>query len=232
MTTSVTTELKFQRIPSNRTRCCEVTITGMDRLLLHYDNAALMRRAVDWRKEHKQDLHEPWDMREPAWSWISNIQYDGPNVAILQDHFLTCIRHAGDEVLLPKGINGNTFKNLTQLIYIEPYWITICVDGEPIPWKPIKRLRTEEDFSVHQSAARALGFELFCTHVGKHVRVRPCLKNWSARFIIQTTEPLFTVERMKTIFDIAGDRIGIGYWRPGGNTPGPFGRFTTSLKEI
>lgn len=63
------------------------------------------------------------------------------------------------------------------------------------------------------------------------IRCRPCFPEWSARFTIEYDPEL--IPDPKIIADIlqdAGNRIGVGDFRPGRN--GPFGRFRVRQYEI
>jgi hypothetical protein len=90
-------------------------------------------------------------------------------------------------------------------------------------------------FVEQADMARELGFRLFIKRAkigtSKHVRVRPRFDQWTARGEVVTTKQELTFDAVSKLFELAGS-VGLCDWRPGCKTPGPFGMFTSRLKEI
>ena len=79
-----------------------------------------------------------------------------------------------------------------------------------------------------------MGFSLFVKRAkignAKHIRVRPRFENWSCTGDITILDSQISKEILQSILDICGQYKGLGDWRPGAKTPGPFGMFKATVK--
>jgi hypothetical protein len=93
----------------------------------------------------------------------------------------------------------------------------------------------ELPFSDQASAVRDLGFRLFVKRAAvgssKHVRVRPRFDDWTVRGTATIVSPDLSLDIVNQLFELAGN-VGLGDWRPGGKTPGPFGMFTATIEQV
>jgi hypothetical protein len=98
---------------------------------------------------------------------------------------------------------------------------------------PILALQNESDFTKHQREVEKHGFALHLKRAkigqSKHVRVRPVFENWSATGQVHVWDDQITLEALREIVTQAGLYKGLGDWRPGGKTPGPYGMFTATV---
>ena len=140
-------------------------------------------------------------------------------------------------VVVPGGKHGKTFKSQTQsgLMIDQPHW-ALRVNGQTIPMDRIRSLHetNEMDFQIHQRTAQELGFSLLVKRAAigraKHVRVRPIFRDWSAQGTVTVLDDQITEKSLRDIFERSGMYKGLGDWRPGGKTPGPYGRFKAVIK--
>lgn len=65
---------------------------------------------------------------------------------------------------------------------------------------------------------------------GRILRHRPCFEDWRIEFEFELDETIIGVKLMREIVDTAGQRIGLGDFRP--DCKGPFGRFKVTRWEI
>ena len=222
----------------NATRHFEFVLTGVAPMIMHQDNLEFQEAIAAWRKDPENKKYSvPGDDRSPAWTWIGCPYHDGERCGVSQDNVMTCLRNAGAKILVPTGKHGQTFKGMTQLIIIDQILLPVTVDGNPVPWKPIEKLIGVMDFEKHKEVAEKLGFKLFVKRApvnknAKHIRVRPKFNTWTVTGSFMVSEDLLTTEVLKQIFTYAGNYIGLCDWRPGAKTPGPFGRFTSELKQV
>ena len=127
-----------------------------------------------------------------------------------------------------------TYKELSQSgLLIPTEFLDFRADGNQIPMAKIEAMR-DDSFQKMLDKVRALGFRLFVKRavIGgkKHVRVRPRFDNWSVSGTIQIISPDISLDVLNKLFEIAG-RVGLGDWRPGCKTPGPYGMFEATLKK-
>lgn len=217
-------------------RTYQVTLTGETPLLMHYDN-------IDWSDDVAEWLSNPdnkkqskaGDDRTPAWMWLGSCYHDGKHLAIPGANMMRALMEGG--AMVPTGgKNGKTFKAQTQsgMMSREPYW-ALTLNGKPIPWAPIHALRGQSAFSAHREAVRAMGFDLLVKRakvgMSKHVRVRPMLpEGWQAAGTLVVWDEQITKAALERIVAFAGQYKGLGDWRPGGRTPGPYGRFSAQIE--
>lgn len=218
-------------------RTYTVSITGSSPLLMHWDNIAWADELTRWREDpQNKKTSKAGDDRSPAWSWLGSLYNDGANVALPSDNLMRALMESGASVPVPGGKNGKTFKAQSQsgMLVREEFW-PVLVDGEPIPFAPLRELRAEHDFERHGAAAVEQRFSLFVkrARVGmtKHIRVRPRFDRWGLRGTIDVWDEQITGQVLVNLFAVAGAYKGLGDWRPSGRTPGPFGRFSAAVNE-
>ena len=66
--------------------------------------------------------------------------------------------------------------------------------------------------------------------MSKHIRVRPVFQSWSITGDLAVWDDQITKEILQNIIERAGQYKGLGDWRPGGKTPGPYGTFEARLR--
>ena len=223
------------------TRRYEVTLKGESPLLMHKDNIEFGERIKKWQKDPKnKDLSVAGDDRSPAWTWLSYCYHDGNELVVDVDNIMAMLRIAGSKVKHPNG--KGTLKVLTQCgIIAEGLGWKFEVNGKTIPWGPLAKLEGEIDFDKHIAMAEKLGFKLFMKRAmissgfgkgSKHVRIRPMFEDWTCKGTILVLDDVLTADVLQTIFNQGGYFAGLCDWRPGSPTPGQFGRFSATLKEI
>ena len=157
------------------------------------------------------------------------------------DNIMACLRVGGGKVSNPVG--RGSLKTQTQSgIIAEGLGWKMTVNGKPIPWAPFAKLIGETDFVKHLAMAEKYGFKLFMKHATissggggkgtKHIRIRPMFENWMLFGTIIVMDDILTTDILNTIWSQCGFYAGLGDWRPGAKTPGQFGRFSATLKEV
>ena len=225
----------------------QVTLTGDTALLMHNDDVMHADRVKDWQKDPaNKAISVAGDDRSPAWNWQGYLYRNCESVAMPSANVMTTLRQAAAEIILKKN---KTYKELSQagMMFVDEHLDFTGSDGEKIPLQAIDSLDGDrrEDFERHCDAVADLGFTIDIRRVkvgqSKHVRTRPRWEpGWTCTGTLeildeQLVAPLngkngeTVLERM---FDIAGTRKGLCDWRPGGKTPGPFGKFTAELREL
>jgi hypothetical protein len=214
-----------------------VTLTGTTPLLTHKDHIEWAEYMDKWRLDPaNKKLSVPGDDRTPAWRWIGHAYIEGGKVVIPSDNLMTTMREGGSKIQTGKGME--TYKRLTQSgIVVDQIAWPLLVNGNEIPYQPIKDLIDNNDFEYHQKVAESLGFELFVKRAkigaAKHIRVRPRFEGWSTSGTMTVLDDSIKTDTLRTILTFAGIYCGIGDWRPSSpKSPGSFGKFTVSLKEI
>lgn len=217
-------------------RTYEVTITGETPLLMHWDNIQWADEMDAWRTDPDNKKNsKAGDDRTPPWRWIGSVYNDGQHVVIPSDNLARCMMEGSALVLVPGGRSGKTFKAQSQsgMMTQEPVW-PLMVNGAPIAYSDIEKMREIESFREHISAAADVGITLFVKRAkigaSKHIRVRPRFENWSASGTIAVWDDQITKSVLQSILDNAGRYKGLGDWRPGGRTPGPHGMFTADVR--
>jgi len=223
---------------SDGTRTYQVTITGTSPLLMHKDDIEWADRMEQWKLKASQTkgASRAGDDRTPAWRWIGCLYHDESTLVVPADNISRCLMEAGAAFLVP-GAKNKTFKEQTQsgMMPVEMGW-PLLIDGAPIACADVMRLLQSEDFQAHREAATKLNFSLFVKRAkvgaSKHIRVRPRFDRWSASGTVAVWDPQITTQVLTDIVTFAGQRKGLGDWRPSSKTPGQFGRFTAQVKEI
>lgn len=218
-------------------RTYQVTLTGESPLLLHRDNIQWGEAMKRWSSDpNNKKLSVAGDDRTPAHRWIGCLYVNAGLLVIDSDNLMTVLREGGAKC--PAGKGNKTFKRETQsgIVVNEIGW-PITVNGGVIPFAEIEALQTESDFEKHCATASRLGFSLFVKRARvnqtKHVRVRPRFDVWSVSGTLTVLDDTITTEVLERILTHAGAYAGLGDWRPSSpKSPGPFGRFTATIKEI
>ncbi len=220
----------------NRAR---IELTGTMPLLMHADNIDWADKMERWKNDAANKAKsKAGDDRTPPWRWVGCLNYDDPKtgvVTIPSEYIMRSIMGGAAEV--PTGKGKKTFKSQSQsgLLCSEFFW-PLMVDGKTIPMKEINSVMELKTFEENCQKAESLGFSLFTKRAkigqSKHIRVRPRFDNWSAIGEIVITDEQITFPILRTILEYAGKFKGLGDWRPGAPTPGPFGMFTAVVTEI
>lgn len=216
----------------------EVSLKGLSPLLMHQDNITWCDSMKKWREDPaNKKLSVAGDDRSPAFTWLGSLYHDGKTVAVPSGNLMSAAMQAGARVPVPGGKNGLTFKAQTQsgMVILEEF-SPLAVNGAFVPVEQLLALRAESDFEAHLKAATDHGFSLFVKRAkikqSAHVRVRPRFDTWALKFSLEVWDEQLTLAALADIWRIAGDFKGIGDWRPGSKTPGPFGRFTAEVKPV
>jgi hypothetical protein len=108
-----------------------------------------------------------------------------------------------------------------------------------IEWAGVEKLIGVADFSVHREYAKANGFELFEKRAvigrGKHLRVRPMFRKWSAVGVLDVIDEEMSglsKEVLGRILKVSGALCGVGDWRPSAPSSGSYGKFTSVVTEM
>jgi hypothetical protein len=161
--------------------------------------------------------------------------YDDPKsgvVTIPSEYIMRSIM--GGAAQVPTGKGKGTYKSLSQsgMICAEMHW-ALLIDGKPVKMADIQKCMGLKTFAEQGERARELGFSLFSKRAkigqSKHIRVRPRFDNWSAVGSIEIVDDQISKATLQAILDIAGRLKGLGDWRPGAPTPGPFGMFRAKV---
>jgi len=211
----------------------KVRLTGLTPLLMHWDNLDWSERLVEWRLDPENNKKsKAGDDRTPAWGWIGNMYHDGTQVAIPSENLMACFMRGAAHVKVPGGRGQKTFKAqaMSGMGIKTPFTPVLVNGGTPIALDGIYPLLTkEQDFRKHLKAVEALGFSLFVKRASiegkKHVRVRPRFDTWALVPEIEVWDEQITETALFDILGSSGKAAGLGDWRPGSKTPGPFGRF-------
>lgn len=215
----------------------EITLIGKTPLLMHYDNIEWADFMEEWKNgpENKKGS-KAGDDRSPAWRWLGCVYHDGTHVCMPSANIMRALMEGGAMVPVPGGKMGKTFKAQTQsgMMSVEPNW-ALYVGGEQIAWSALSALKDSADFAVHKKAAKSLGFDLMVKRAkigaSKHVRVRPVFAGpgWRVRGTLAVWDEQITDKALGQILEYAGQYKGLGDWRPGGKTPGPYGTFEAEI---
>ena len=210
-------------------------LTGLTALIQHQDDVEASDRLDAWRKDSKnRGVSKAGDDRSPAWTWQTYLYHDGEHIALPSQNLMVCLRTAGGQMILKKQ---KTFKEISQSgmgILAEYLEFRCGPDSHQVAIADVLAV-ADATFVEQADMARELGFRLFIKRAkigtSKHVRVRPRFDQWTARGEVVTTKQELTFDAVSKLFELAGS-VGLCDWRPGCKTPGPFGMFTSRLKEI
>ena len=214
----------------------DFTLTGLSPLLMHADDVLMADELSHARKTMPKGQKAAGDDRSPAWSWHTYCYHEGDELVWPSENLMVSLRSAAATVIYSKM---KSFKELSQSgLVIPTEALGFATRKGPVSWPMIQAWRDNDTPFMEQSKLFTKA-DPDCTlfvkraKVGtaKHVRVRPRFENWtvSGRIIITNSE--ITYERLCEFFEIAGDRVGLGDWRPSSKTPGPYGRFKAELRK-
>lgn len=220
-----------------KARKYEVQLIGETPLLMHADNLQWAELLSKWQKDPaNKKLGVAGDDRTPAWRWIGCAYNNGKIFTIPSDNLMTVLREGGAKC--PTGVRGGTYKRQTQsgLVVNEADW-ALTVGGAPVEFGPFKAMMDVDDFAQHEAMAAKHGFALFVKRArigqAKHVRVRPRFDKWEAAGTITVFDETITTDVLRNVLTFAGTYAGIGDWRPSSpKSPGPYGKFTATVKEV
>ncbi len=217
-------------------RTVKVQLIGETPLLMHADNIEWADLMEAWKNDpkHKSES-KAGDDRTPPWRWIGCLNYDDPQngvVTIPSEYIMRSMMGGAAEV--PTGKGKKTFKSQSQsgMMCAAFHW-PLFVNGQPIKMTDIQAARSIDNFVEQRKWAEALGFSLLVKRArigqSKHVRVRPRFDNWSACGELTIVDKEITNAILTSILSIAGGMKGLGDWRPGAPTPGPWGMFKAKI---
>ena len=214
-----------------------VTMAGATPLLMHHDDIDWADKMDAWKNDpSNKNESKAGDDRSPSHRWIGSLYTDGANVCIPQENIMRAIMEGGAMVPVPGGKNGKTFKAQTQSgIVPADGFFSLTINGRPAPTGPIYALIGERSFEEHRQRVEGMGFSLFVKRAkigqSKHIRVRPRFDAWELRGDLLVTDKQITQAALLDILTYAGRYKGLGDWRPGGKTPGPYGRFEATIEK-
>lgn len=204
-------------------------------MLMHAHNIDHVDRMKLWEKDPANKNNSVrGDDRTPAWRWTGYLNYDHPasgHVCVPSEYIMRSIMGGAAQV---SAGGKSTYKSRSQsgIIPEEAFWPLLC-DGKLLDMKTILEVAKIREFADQQQAAAELGVELDVRPVkvgtSKHVRVRPRFNRWSCSGRLVIVDDSISRTVLGQILEIAGRLKGIGDWRPGGPTPGPFGTFTATI---
>lgn len=210
-------------------------LRGLTAMLHHANEVELTDSLEAWRKDPRnKGISKAGDDRSPPWTWQTYLYHDGQQLAVPSQNLMVCLRQSGAQMILKKQ---KTYKEISQsgmMIASEFLRFRYGEKNSQLDVQAVTQLR-DETFDKQSNAVRDLGFRLFVKRAkigtSMHVRVRPRFDAWSAAGEVIVIAPELTFDAVSQLFQIAG-RVGLGDWRPGCKTPGPFGMFEATLKKI
>jgi len=205
-------------------------------ILMHADNIEWADRMEEWKNDaDNKSRSKAGDDRTPPWRWIGCLNYDDPNsgvVTIPSEYIMRTIMAGAAQV--PTGKGKQTFKSQSQsgLLCTEFHW-PLLINGKKILMRDVQKCMHLATFKEQKTAAEDLGFTLYVKRAkvgaSKHVRVRPRFDDWTTAGEIAILDEAITKPILAKFLEIAGRWKGLGDWRPGGATPGPWGTFDAKV---
>ena len=216
-----------------------ITFTGITPILFHHDDIEWADRMDDWKNNPANKKgSKAGDDRSPAWRWIGFLYHDGKRVCIPTDNIMRAIMEGGAMVPVPGSKHGKTFKSQTQsgIQPADAYWPIVNQDGQTVPVELLHALMSEDDFAAHKKQVAELGMSLFIKRAkvgtSKHIRVRPRLDAWKTHGELIVIDKQISEDILRNVLTYAGQYKGLGDWRPGGKTPGPYGMFRAEVQRV
>lgn len=214
-----------------------VKLTGTQPMIHHKDDIEWSDEMDAWKTD-KDNLasSKPGDDRTPAYRWIGHMyRNEAGHIIVPTENLMRALMEAGAMILVGKG--KKTFKAQSQSgILPRVLGWPLLVSGKAIDARPVNALLREKDFKKHKEAALEMGFELFVKRAkppgarGKHVRVRPLFRQWSAIGELVVSDEQITAKILADLLERAGKFKGLGDWRPSAPTsPGIYGTFTAEI---
>ena len=222
-----------------QTRQYSIHLVGVTPLIMHRDNFSFTEKINRWRSDpENKKISTAGDDRSPAWTWIGYLYDDQGKVGISSDNLMTMLREAGAKLYTGKG--KETFKRPTQYgLTVDQVQLPLLVDGKEIATDWIEKLVGVKDFTKHEAAVEAHGFELFAKRAvvghAKHVRVRPRFQQWEVTgtiTVLDEEESGLTQEILTKILTIGGSRCGLCDWRPSSGSAGSYGKFKAEINLL
>lgn len=212
-------------------------LTGLSSLFMHQDSVEQADAISEWRKSPDAQNSSAGDDRFPAWTWITYLYHDTEHVVMPSANIMACLKSAGASIKL-KG--NKTHKAISQSgLLIAEESCEFLANGKQVAMEPFVKLFGNGGirFTAHADLARTHGFRLDVRRAAlktgsKHVRVRPRFDSWKVRGDIEIIDTDLKPDTLEQLFDIAGAKVGLGDWRPGCKSPGPYGRFSYTLKKV
>lgn len=213
-----------------------VRLTGISEMLWHRDNLEFDPFVQAWQKTNK-DVPKG-DDRYPAWKWIGCLYHNNKIIGVNAPEILAANLSEGGKGVTLQG--KKTFKEpaQTSVEYLDEF-VPLKLGGKELSMSPFVSLYKgdEQDILRHQEVAAEAGFSLDIRRVrvgaSKHVRVRPRFPaGWTKEFKIRVDDSVISKENLEKVYYIAGNKKGLGEWRPGSPKPGNFGRYEVKLKRI
>jgi hypothetical protein len=205
---------------------------------MHHDDIDWADKMTAWKNDAaNKKSGVAGDDRSPSWRWIGSLYHDNKLIVIPQDNIMRSIMEGGAMVPVPGGKSGKTFKSQTQsgIASADAYW-PLTVNGQTISVAEVHKLMQIEDFAAHKEAVLEHGFSLFLKRArigqAKHIRVRPRFDSWSVSGTLIVLDKQITQAVLTDILMYSGQYKGLGDWRPGGKTPGPYGMFTAKVTKV
>lgn len=215
-----------------------VTITGERPLLMHADNIEWSDQMDRWRADpSNKKLSKAGDDRSPAFRWLGHTYHDGKRLAIPADNIMRALMEGGALVPVPGAKNAKTFKSQSQsgCVPLDLYW-PLTVHGKEVDIEPFIEGMQSRTWEAFNEMAAASGFMLYLKRakIGqkKHIRVRPLFSEWGATGRLAVMDDQITTGILGQMLEQAGVYKGLGDWRPGGKTPGPYGTFKATIVTL
>lgn len=212
----------------------KVEITGKTPILMHADNIEWADLMEAWKNDPKNKKRsKAGDDRTPPWRWLGCLNHDGKVITIPSEYIMRCLMEGAAQV--PTGKGQKTFKAQSQSgLFCSDFHWPLLVKGKTVSKDDLFALRDDEFTFLDQvEAVEKMGFSLFVKRAkikqSKHIRVRPRFDAWSTEGQITITDSQISKEVLAQIFQISGQYKGLGDWRPGAKTPGPFGMFEAKV---
>lgn len=215
----------------------EFELTGETALLMHRDDIDSADALGVWRKDtENKNKSRAGDDRSPGWTWQTYLYHDGEVVTMPHENLMSMLREAATQILLT---GKKTYKELSQsaiLMSREHFEFSTCQNGNgTVKMSDIQAMR-DDLFCDQVEMVQDLGFRLYMKRAkvgqSKHIRVRPRFDTWKVNGSLEVISDDLSGDVLRNMFRIAGERKGLGDWRPGGKTPGMFGRFRSEVVAI
>jgi hypothetical protein len=213
-------------------------LTGDMPLLMHWDNIDGGDLLKEWqRNPANKGKSVAGDDRSPPWTWHNYTYNDGEYVAMPQDNVMASLMAGGSQVPPWWKTKKLSCKELTQsgLVPASEFFRFEFGNGKQLSVSQLNAMR-DLPFPEQKAACDELGFRLFVKRAkvgqSKHVRVRPRFDSWKVIGELHVIADDFPLPQLEMVFFYAG-RAGLCDWRPSSkSSPGPYGMFSATVKEI
>jgi len=213
------------------------TLKSITPLLMHADDVVMADELKSRREKMKTSEKVAGDDRSPAWSWHTYCYHDGEHLVWPSDNIRSCLAKAASFVKYGRQSNCKSLSQSGLLITEEN--LSFSTRNGPVSWEMIEDWRERDVPFAEQSKLFTKAdpdCSLFVKRAkiasSKNVRVRPKFEHWTIKGQIIITSSEISFDKLKEFFAIAGDRVGLGDWRPSApKGPGPYGRFSAALSR-